>query len=182
MVSFSSKNYSKRLLHLISWSHWFTFFNIIVAIALSSFYLFTEAAPETLIGKVYLITTWTSHMGFLTFMSFVLLLFPITLAFPHTRFIRATASIVFTIELLLLLLDAFIYSRLGYHLNASSSSQIIGLIKEQVSQHNSVFWLVSAVIALTILAFELVVSNYAWKHLRALQKTTFANLNRYGRF
>jgi len=174
MVAFDSKTYSKRLLHLISWSHWFTFFNIIAAIGLSSFYIFNETGPETLLGQFYLIVTWFSHMGFLTFMTFLLILFPITLIFPHTRFIRLTASIVFTIQLLVLLLDAYIYNSLGYHLNASSSAQIVDLISTQIQQNSRLFWFVSIVLTLVILAFELIVSNYAWKHLRELQKVLVA--------
>lgn len=174
MVSFGSKTYSKRLLHLVSWSHWFTFFNIIAAILLSSFYLFSEAMPETLVGKLYLVTTWFSHMGFLTFIGFVLLIFPLTLIYPKTRFIRVTASIVFTAGLLLLLLDAFIYSRLGYHLNASSIEQILALIQTQIQQNSRLFWFVSLLLFFAIFSFQLVLSNYAWKHLRELQKTIFA--------
>lgn len=174
MVSFESKPYSKRLLQLISWSHWFTFFNIIAAILLSSIYIFNEAMPETLLGQTYLATTWLSHMAFLTFMSFVLILFPITLLFPRTRFIRVVASIVFTVELLLLLLDAFIYSRLGYHLNISSSAPILELITNEIQQNSRIFWFVSLVLCMVILSFELLASNYAWKHLKELQKTIFA--------
>ncbi|MGL1959099.1 MAG: DUF3413 domain-containing protein [Colwellia sp.] len=174
MVSFDTKSYSKKLLHLISWSHWFTFFNILAAITLSSYYLFNETAPDTLLGQVYLITTWVSHIAFLTFISFVLILFPLTLIFPNTKFIRTSGSIIFTVGLLLLVLDGFIYSRLGYHLNASSSSQIIGLISEQIKQDSFSFWLISIILAVVILSFELIVSNYAWKHLKQLQKTIFA--------
>lgn len=174
MVSFDTKSYSKKLLHLISWGHWFTFFNILAAITLSSYYLFNEAAPETLFGQVYLITTWLSHIGFLTFISFVLILFPLTLLYPNTKFIRASGSIIFTVGLLLLVLDGFIYSRLGYHLNASSSGQIIDLIKEQISVNSVGFYSVSAILAFVVLTFELVVSNYAWKHLKQLQRTVFA--------
>jgi len=174
MVSFDSKSYSKKLLHLISWSHWFTFFNIIAAIALSSFYLFSETSPETLFGQVYLVTTWVSHIAFLTFMSFVLILFPLTLVLPHTKFIRTSGSIIFTLGLLLLVLDGFIYSRLGYHLNASSSPQIISLIKEQIKYDSQTFWLVSVILTIVVIVFELTVSNYAWKHLKQLQKTVFA--------
>ncbi|MBA6232937.1 MULTISPECIES: DUF3413 domain-containing protein [unclassified Colwellia] len=174
MVAFDSKTYSKRLLHLISWSHWFTFFNIIAAIGLSSFYIFSEGGPETLLGQFYLVTTWFSHMGFLTFMTFVLILFPITLIFPHTRFIRATASVVFTIQLLVLLLDAYIYNSLGYHLNASSSAQIFDLITTQIHHNSRMFWFASILLTLVIFAFELTMSNYAWKHLRDLQKVVFA--------
>lgn len=130
--------------------------------------------PETLLGQTYLVTTWLSHMAFLTFMSFVLILFPITILFPRTRFIRVVASIVFTVELLLLLLDAFIYSRLGYHLNISSSAPILELISNEIQQNSRIFWFVSLVLWLVILSFELLASNYAWKHLKELQKTIFA--------
>ncbi|RHW77131.1 DUF3413 domain-containing protein [Colwellia sp. RSH04] len=174
MVSFDNKSYSKKLLHLISWGHWFTFFNILAAIGFSSFYLINESIPETLLGQAYLFTTWVSHIAFLTFISFVLLLFPLTLIFPHTKFIRTSGSIIFTVGLLLLVLDAFIYNRLGYHLNASSSSQIIDLITEQINDNTTKFYLISSVLALVILAFQLVISNFAWKHLLQLQKTVFA--------
>ncbi|GLX80349.1 hydrolase [Thalassotalea insulae] len=174
MVSAEQKTYSKRLLLLVSWSHWFTFFNIIAAILLSSFYIFNETTPETLLGSVYLLTTWLSHMGFLTFIGFVLILFPITLVFPYTRFIRGSASVIFTLGLLMLLLDAFIYTRLGYHLNASSSDQILALIQTQINQNARAFWFITLLLFIAILMFELVVSNYAWKHLRNLQKTVFA--------
>lgn len=174
MAVFSSSTYSKRLLHLISWGHWFTFFNIIAAILLSTFYIVAEPMPETLLGKVYLLATWVSHIGFITFISFVLTIFPLTLIYPRTRFIRVSASIIFTVGLLLLLLDAFIYNRLGYHLNASSSAQIIDLINSQIEQNSQVFWSISLVLCLSILSFQLIVSNYAWKHLRDLQKTVTA--------
>jgi membrane-anchored protein YejM (alkaline phosphatase superfamily) len=174
MVSFGSTTYSKRVLPLVSWSHWFTFFNIIASILLSSLYLFNEASPDTLLGKFYLVVTWLSHMSFLTFIGFVLLIFPLTLIYPKTRFIRGSASIVFTLGLLFLLLDAFIYTRLGYHLNASSSDQIIALIQTQIDQNNRAFWFISVLLFISILVFQLVVSNYAWKHLRQLQKTIFA--------
>ncbi len=173
MVSFDTKSYSKKLLHLISWSHWFTFFNILAAIALSSYYLFSDEAPTTLFGQVYLVTTWVSHIAFLTFVGFVLVLFPLTLILPHTKFIRTTGSIIFTLGLLLLVLDAFIYSRLGYHLNASSSTQIISLIQD-IAKDNRWFYTVSGALAIIILGFEFIVSNYAWKHLKQLQKTVFA--------
>ncbi len=174
MVSFDSKTYSKKLLHLISWSHWFTLFNIGAAILFSSFYIIGESLPETPIGLAYLLTTWLSHMAFLTFFTFVLIVFPLTLLFPRTKFIRITASIVFTLGLLLLVLDAFIYSRLGYHLNASSYQQIFELIASQIEEYGFSFYIISTLLFLFILAFELTVSNYAWKHLQQLQKTQFA--------
>lgn len=173
MFSFDTQNYSKKLLQLISWSHWFTLFNIIAAIAISSFYLFSETAPETLLGQLYLVTTWISHIAFLTFMSFVLLIFPLIIIWPNTKVIRTSASFIFTFGLLLLILDGFIYSRLGYHLNASSSTQIIDLIKE-ITQENIAFFTISGMLAIVLLGFQFTISNYAWKHLKQLQKTVCA--------
>jgi len=170
MVSFESTSYSKRLLHLISWGHWFTLFNVFLAIILSSFYVFGEKTPDTLIGHFYLYTTWASHMGFLTFMSFVLVIFPIILIYPRTQVIRGTASVIFTSGLFLLLLDAFVYSRLGYHLNASSSDQIILLISNMIAHNSLKFWLICFSSILLILGIELTLSNYAWKHLKSLQR------------
>jgi|GEM_PF-546223 len=173
MISFDTKNYSRKFLQLISWSHWFTFFNIIAAIILSSYYLFSEGAPDTLLGQIYLVTTWVSHTAFLIFISFVLVLFPLILIWPNIKVIRGTASVVFTLGLLLLILDGFIYSRLGYHLNASSSTQIFSLISE-IAQKSGAFYLISGILAVIIFTFEFIVSNYAWRHLKQLQKTVFA--------
>jgi membrane-anchored protein YejM (alkaline phosphatase superfamily) len=113
-------------------------------------------------------------MAFLTFISFVLIVFPITLLVPNTRFIRTTASIIFTLGLMLLVLDTFIYSRLGYHLNASSSSQIIDVIISEIKDDSKMFASLFLMLFMVILTFELTISNYAWKHLKQLQKTTFA--------
>ncbi len=161
-------------MHLISWGHWFTFFNIVAALGLSSFYLFSETFPETLLGQAYFIANWFSHISFLVFMCFVLILFPLILILPKTRFIRTSASFIYTFILLLMLLDGFVYSQLGYHLNTSSSEQIIALIASLIAQNNRLFWSVSLLLCLVLLSLQFVVSNYAWKHLRQLQKTRFA--------
>ena len=174
MVSLVSKSYSKKLLRLISWGHWFTYFNICAAILLSSMYLFAEPGPETLFGQVYLMTTWFSHMAFLTFVGFVLIVFPITLLFPYTRFIRAFASLVFTLTLVVLVLDGFTYQALGYHLNSSSLEQIMTLLKNTIEKDSFGFYSTAIATACLILLFQLVVSNYAWKHIHQLQKTVFA--------
>ena len=170
MVAFESKSYSKRLLQLISWSHWFTLFNIVFAIVLSAFYVFAEPIPNTLSGNLYLFTTWFSHMGLLTFMGYILILFPIVLIYPRTQFIRSTAAIIYTIAMVLLLLDAFVYGRLGYHLNASSSDQIIQLISNLIAHNSLKFWLICFSAALLLLALQLFIGNYIWKHLKDLQQ------------
>lgn len=173
MVNKENSSYSKRLLHLISWGHWFTFFNISAALLISIIFLYAEGMPDGNIGKIYMITNWLSHMAFLSFICFVLTVFPLTLLFPKTKFIRGAASIIFTVALSLLLIDGFTYSKLGYHLNISSSSQILSLLVEQMRLNSWGFTGFTIIASFTILVFELVMSNYAWKHLRSLQKQRF---------
>ncbi|MDN3651502.1 DUF3413 domain-containing protein [Thalassotalea ponticola] len=173
MVNKQKSSYSKRLLHLISWGHWFTFFNIAAAIVIAVVFLDAEGMPETLLSKVYMATTWLGHMAFLTFVTFVLTVFPITLIYPKTRFIRGIASVIFTVLLTLLLLDGFTYHQLGYHLNWASSGQIISLVEKQYSDKALSFTGIALAAFIAILIFELVVSNYAWKHLKELQQKRY---------
>lgn len=177
MAPIFSQSYSKKLLRLISWSHWFTFFNIIAAVLLSTLYLVAEPKPETGFGMFYLITNWLGHTAFLTFIAFVLVVFPVIILFPYTRFIRGFASFVFTVYLSVLVLDTFTYSALGYHLNAQSSEQILQLITSQIEKDAKGFWLTTIFVSSLILAFQLVVSNYAWRHVSQLQQT---HITRYG--
>lgn len=170
MVTNENSSYSKRLLHLISWGHWFTLYNIGAAILIAIIFLDAEGVPDTLIGKIYMLTNWVSHMAFLSFITFVLTVFPLTLLYPTTRFIRGAASVIFTVVLTVLVFDGFTYSQLGYHLNFSASSQIIGLLQDQLTNNSANFYALMVLTFAAILVFELVMSNYAWKHLRELQK------------
>lgn len=173
MVSNENSSYSKRLLHLISWGHWFTFFNIIAAILIAIIFLDAEGIPNDIIGKVYMLVNWFSHMAFLTFICFVLTVFPLTLLFPQTKFIRGAASVIFTAALSVLVLDGFTYSQLGYHLNISSTGQIVNLLKEQMRNNSMSFSSIAIFSFVAILIYELLVSNYAWRHLRELKNKRF---------
>lgn len=174
MVSLGDKSYSKRLLHLISWSHWFTFFNVFAAIILASAYIVAEPIPESLSGQLYLVLTWFSHMSFLVFIGFLLTIFPLTLIYPNTRVIRGVASLVFAVALITLVIDAYVYRQLGYHLNVSSTEQIVNLLSQLYYANSILFVLAAAFIVFGLLAFELIISNYSWKHLKQLQQTVFA--------
>ena len=60
-------------------------------------FLDAEGIPDDILGKVYMLLNWFSHMAFLTFICFVLTVFPLTLLFPRTKFIRGAASVIFTV-------------------------------------------------------------------------------------
>ena len=173
MVSKENSSYSKRLLHLVSWGHWFTFFNIGAALLIALIFIDAEGIAPGFIGKLFMVSNWLAHMAFLTFICFVLTVFPLTLLYPKTRVIRGAASFIFTFLLTLLVIDGFTYSQLGYHLNFDSLAKIIDLVKEQMAYNSLSFTALAVMAFIAILMFELIMSNYAWKHMRELQQRKF---------
>jgi len=88
--------FTSKASQLLSWGHWFTFANIGLALIISFAYLAADNAPETFLGGVYLLINWLGHIGFLTFICFVLTIFPLSLVFPYPRHIRGMAAVLVT--------------------------------------------------------------------------------------
>lgn len=171
MILDPNQTFIDKAQRLSSWGHWFTFFNIIFALLLSSRFMLTDEAPSTTIGYAYLLSNWVGHTAFLTFVGFVLTIFPISIVFPYPRHIRGMAAIIATIGMALLTIDAYSYSRLGYHISGSSLEQVFTLLTNTWNDHpiRSSAWVFGIFSA--ILALELVLSNYTWKHIEQLKNT-----------
>jgi hypothetical protein len=154
---------------LSSWGHWFTFFNILFALLLSSRFIATDVSPATVLGYAYLITNWIGHTAFITFVCFLLSVFPISLVFPYPKHIRGISAVIATAGMVLLTIDAYSYSRLGYHISGSSLEQVISLLTNTWNDHpvRSFMWV--AGITLVIFIFELLVSNFSWKRIELLR-------------
>ncbi|WP_105215454.1 DUF3413 domain-containing protein [Pseudoalteromonas sp. T1lg22] len=166
----TQNQFSSRVSQLLAWGHWFTLANIGLALLLSLAYLFADAHPATAIGTFYMVVTWLSHTAFITFLAFVLTIFPLSLVFPYPRHIRGMASVLATIGMTLLAVDAFVYYNLGYHLNYSALGEILSLFWRNVSNTPALSTLMVSAFVMLILAYQLIVSNYAWHHLGDLKR------------
>ncbi|OUL58837.1 DUF3413 domain-containing protein [Pseudoalteromonas ulvae] len=162
--------FASKANQLLSWGHWFTFANIGLALVISLGYLAADTSPTTLMGSIYLVLNWVGHISFLTFMAFVLTIFPLSLVFPYPRHIRGMAAILATLGASLLALDAFIYFNLGYHLSLSALEQIISLTWQTFVQGSLLATFIAGACVFLILAFELIVSNHCWRHLAQLKQ------------
>ena len=162
--------FASKANQLLSWGHWFTFANIGLALIISLGYLAADTSPTTLMGSLYLVLNWVGHISFLTFMAFVLTIFPLSLVFPYPRHIRGMAAILATLGASLLALDAFIYFNLGYHLSLSALEQIISLTWQTFVQGSLLATFIAGACVFLILAFELIVSNHCWRHLDQLKQ------------
>lgn len=168
--------FSSKASQLLSWGHWFTFANICLALVISLAYLFADSSPNTAMGSIYMILTWLGHVGFITFLGFVLTIFPLSLVFPYPRHIRGMAAILATFGASLMAFDAYVFYNLGYHISTSALPQIISLIWHTISASPIIATFSAGTLVLTVLSFELIISNYTWKHLNNLKQLAFGKI------
>ncbi|MUH71929.1 DUF3413 domain-containing protein [Psychrosphaera haliotis] len=50
--------------NLLSWGHWFTFANLLLALCFSFFYINEHSLPVSVSGWLYFLTTWLGHFAF----------------------------------------------------------------------------------------------------------------------
>ncbi|WP_337881379.1 DUF3413 domain-containing protein [Rheinheimera sp.] len=158
---------------LLNWGHWFTFFNTLLALGVTSAFWLAEPLPVTAAGWLYLVSNWLGHTAFLCFLFFILSIFPISLVFPYQRHVRGIAAVLATAGLVLLIFDAYVYQSLGYHVGSASSEQTIELLRQQVVTNARNFVLITAAVAALLLAIELTLSNFCWKKVQRLQHSGF---------
>ncbi|TDF41722.1 DUF3413 domain-containing protein [Alteromonadaceae bacterium M269] len=155
----------QRVNKLVLWGHWFSLVNIVMAILIASIYVFTTPFPSTLFGFVYLLTNWTSHIGFLTFMSFVIFILPLCYLVPNVKLVKATASLVAATGLALLALDALVYNRHGVHLSLYSVNVIRNESENAIATFGWQQWGFLALLFVIWLSFQLTISNALWQRL-----------------
>ncbi|PTB88795.1 alkaline phosphatase [Pseudidiomarina aestuarii] len=158
-----------KIARLISWGHWFTFFNILVALVVGLFYVEAAETPGSALGVIYLLISWLGHFAFLPFVFFIILIFPFCMLIPYPRILRGIASLLASIGLLALIADMLFYRQYGFHLNTYSLSQL-ALDAETAFAGASFLILLGMLLTfVVVLVFELGLANLAYKRLERLQ-------------
>lgn len=158
-----------KIARLISWGHWFTFFNILIALAVGTLYIEAAKTPDTFFGGIYMMLSWLGHFAFLPFIVFIILIFPFCLIIPYSRFLRGIATLVASFGLIALVADALFFRQYGYHLNSYSLSQLALDAESTFAGASFVLLLSMLLIFVILLVFELAVANLCWKRLDRLR-------------
>ena len=166
----------KKVNRLLNWGHWFSFFNILIALTITAVYWLSEPAPTSLIGWSYLLLNWLGHTAFLCFMFFILTIFPVSLVFPYQRHVRGIAAILATSALVVLIFDAYVYANLGYHIGSASFDQAVELLRQQIVTNLRNFSLIVIAVAAILLAVQLTLSNFCWKKVERLKQSGIASM------
>jgi len=153
---------------LLRWGHWYTFFNILLALLITGSYFLADPLPHSVVGWLYLLLNWLGHTAFLCFLFFILTIFPVSLIFPYQRHVRGIAAVLATAGMVALIFDAYVYHSLGYHAGSASYEQTIELLRQQVVTNLRNFILITATVAALLLIIQLTISNFCWKKIARL--------------
>ncbi|WP_076415429.1 DUF3413 domain-containing protein [Shewanella sp. UCD-KL12] len=158
-----------RVSRLVSWGHWFAFFNGFLAMIVGLRYLDSVGYPETLIGWGYLAISTIGHFSFLAFIVYLVLVFPVTLLLPYSKILRGFAAVVATLSLCILLYDTIIYDDYGLHL----SPFVFDLAWADL---NALLRGTSYIVTpIGILILELTAANFLWKRIEKIHKVHCGN-------
>ena len=160
----------KLVTQLVNWGHWFALLNIIIAVTIAAIYILNSPAPGSVIGTFYLFTNWVSHIGFLTFFSFVILILPLCYLVPNATAVKGLSSVLAALGLALLAFDALLYNKYGVHLNLNSAQLIRNETQTAIAQFGWQQWGFLLLLFVVWLSFQLIVANALWQRIDRLQK------------
>jgi membrane-anchored protein YejM (alkaline phosphatase superfamily) len=147
---------------------------MILAIAIASVYIFSSPAPETPLGITYLLTNWVSHIGFLTFFGFIILILPLCYLVPNARTVKVVSAILAAVALAMLGFDALLYNKYGVHLSFSTAEMLRSEANTSMSLFGWQRWAFFFLIFIFWLSAQLVIANALWKRVARLQKRKLA--------
>ncbi|GGD53467.1 DUF3413 domain-containing protein [Lacimicrobium alkaliphilum] len=160
----------QRVSKLVAWGHWFALSNIIVAICIASIYVFNSGMPDTALGMLYLFSNWFSHIAFLTFLGFILLVLPQCYLVPNIKVVKVVSSVFAAIGLALLAFDALLYTKHGLHLSLGSVEIIRSETRSAMASFTWQQWSYLSLLFIVWLSLQLIIANALWQRVERLQK------------
>lgn len=157
-------HYRDQVSKLISWGHWFSLANILLAIVLATRYLFIADWPITALGQTYSVISLLGHFSFIIFVLYLALIFPISFIIPFQRTLRFVTVIVATIGISLLAIDSEIFKLYNLHINPI----IFEILLSKSEQELHASWQGFFIFIPFIFLLELLISGLIWHKLRKL--------------
>ena len=159
-------HYRDQVSKIISWGHWFSLANILLAILLASRYLFIADWPETSLAQVYAIMRLLGHFSFIIFILYLIFIFPASFLIPFPRALRFLTVIGATVGMSLLIIDTEIFKLYNLHINPI----IFEILLSKSEQELSADWQSFFIFVPFLFLFELLISSLLWHRLRILSR------------
>lgn len=159
----NSRQYREATSQKITWGHWFTLFNIVLALLISSRYAFNADWPNTLVGKLYFFVSLFGHFSFVVFAAFLLILFPLSFLIKNERTYRGLSVILATIGQTVLLVDTEVFKQFYLHLSPLVWDLLVNPEEGELTRK----WQLLFVPMPLILLAEMIYSRWCWQKLRS---------------
>lgn len=159
-------HYRDQVSKIISWGHWFSLANILLAILIASRYLFIAEWPETMLGQAYSLINLLGHFSFIIFILYLVVIFPVSFLIPFPRALRFLTVIFATIGLSLLIIDTEIFKLYNLHINPIIFEILLGENEQTLNSD----WHSFFVFVPFLFLFELLISSFLWHKLRPLSR------------
>ncbi|TKB48450.1 DUF3413 domain-containing protein [Ferrimonas sediminicola] len=153
-----------KVSRLVTWGHWFAFINGLLAAIIAVRYVKLLGWPDTLLSQLYTAVTLLGHFSFVSFLIYLLLLFPISLILPYSKILRGYAAIMATLGHMLLVYDTLVFDHYRLHLNPFVFDISFADLPKLISNP----WLLVAPAAM--LALQLLLANGLWKRIERLSR------------
>ena len=138
------------------WLGWFALSNAVVFLLMSLPFLHTNAAPDTGITWIYLVTVFIGNHVLLAGLPLFCLVGPLVLVWPRARFVMPAAVFLVAVLIALLQLDSLLWSQSRFHLN---------ILTVRILGYQS--WIFVAVLFLIGLWFESYLAGITWRWLQS---------------
>lgn len=151
---------------LISWGHWFTFFNIIICILIGSSYMFLSDWPVTFLGRIYAIVSCIGHFSILPFLVYLVTLFPLTFILRTFTWLRVIAVILAMLGVMLLVLDVIVYAYFQLHINLTIFQLFTAYSGHLLAWNKYIVLLITV----GIFVAEWLLASLIWRKIRQLKQ------------
>lgn len=156
-----------KVSRLVTWGHWYAFINGLLAAIIATRYVKLLGWPDTLLAQFYSVITLVGHFSFVSFLLYLLLLFPISLILPYSKILRGYAAIMATLAHMVLVYDILVFDHYRLHLNPFVFDISFADLPKLISNP----WLLVAPAAM--LALQLLLANGLWKRIERLARRSW---------
>lgn len=143
----------------------FSFAAAVVAVIGLRNFVVIGVVPESVMGWIYLLTTFLGHPFFLMFVAFGVFFLPLTLLLPERRLIRTLATAFCVVGTILFVVDSFVYTQYRFHLGGFTFNVLFGELVnlDQVFRFPLKFWLSVGAIFLSVTMLYVLAGGWLWR-------------------
>lgn len=144
------------------WIACFAIFNSLLFILFSLRYSAYIESSSSIWQWIYLSLTAIGHMGVIPLLGMVVSII-FSLVFRNQKLILLFSSIFYTIGLVFLTVDSFIFSQYRFHLNKFVLDMLLGGAAGDIFQFSILMYFITSASIVLLVAFQLFVGNWIWK-------------------